>query len=78
LLLVGAGLDVFGGGFQGKVIFIAFLVWLAIAGLYLFPPFRKISLVSSACYALVINAAALVGLVLAFTGRNIKTWKPDR
>jgi cellulose synthase/poly-beta-1,6-N-acetylglucosamine synthase-like glycosyltransferase len=78
LLLVGAGLDISRGGFPGKVVFIAFFVWLAIAGLYLIPPFRRISLVSSACYALVINAAALIGLVLAFTGRNIKTWKPDR
>lgn len=78
LLLLGAGLDVTRGGFQGKAIFIAFLAWLAIAGLYLIPPFRRIPIVSTACYALVVNAAALVGLVLAFTGRNIKTWKPDR
>ncbi len=78
LLLIGAGLDISQGGFQGKLVFIAFFIWLAVATLYLIPAFRKQSVVSSACYALVINIAALIGIFLAFTGRSINTWKPDR
>jgi cellulose synthase/poly-beta-1,6-N-acetylglucosamine synthase-like glycosyltransferase len=78
LLLAGASIDVSHGGVAGKVILSVFLAWLALASLYLIPAFRRISLVSSACYALVINAAALVGIFLACAGRNIKTWKPDR
>ncbi len=78
LLLVGAGLDISHGGMQGRAILLVFLAWVAIAGLYLLPPLRRISLVSAACYAIVINAAALVAILLAFTGRSIQTWKPDR
>jgi cellulose synthase/poly-beta-1,6-N-acetylglucosamine synthase-like glycosyltransferase len=78
LLLVGAGLDVSHGGLQGKVVLATFFTWVAIAALYIIPAFRRLSFVSSACYALVINVAALVGIFLAFSGRNITTWKPDR
>jgi cellulose synthase/poly-beta-1,6-N-acetylglucosamine synthase-like glycosyltransferase len=78
LLLIGAIVDVSHGGGQGKVILALFLAWIALSSLYLIPAFRRVSLISSACYGLVINAAALVGILLAFTGRSINTWKPDR
>jgi hypothetical protein len=63
---------------QGRAILLVFLAWVAIADLYLLPPLRRISLLSDACYAMVINAAALVAILLAFTGRSIQTWKSDR
>lgn len=78
LIVIGAAIDAAQGEVHGKVILGLFLAWLVAASLYMIPGLRKLSFVSAACYGLVVNAAAFIGLLLAFTGRNINTWKPDR
>jgi cell shape-determining protein MreD len=78
MTIVGAAIDAMQGGLSGMIILGLVAASLLTASLYLIPQLRRISIVSAACYALVINAAALVALVLVLTGRNINTWKPDR
>lgn len=78
LTVVGAAIDVMQGRLLGMIILGMVAAWILTAALYLIPQLRRISVVSAACYAVVINAAALVALVLVLTGRNINTWKPDR
>jgi len=78
LIVVGAAISAAKGEFTGKLILGAVLAWVGVASLYLIPRFRRNLLVSAACYSLVINAAAFVGLVSAFAGRRINSWKPDR
>ncbi|MFM8571500.1 MAG: glycosyltransferase family 2 protein [Pirellula sp.] len=78
LIFVGACIDAANGEIQGIMIMGLILAWIAIASLYLIPGLRRFSIVSAACYGLVVNLAALIGLFLAFSGKNINTWKPDR
>jgi cellulose synthase/poly-beta-1,6-N-acetylglucosamine synthase-like glycosyltransferase len=78
LIVVGAAISAATGEFNGKLILGVVLAWVGVASLYLIPRLRRHPLVSAACYSLVINAAAFVGLVSAFTGRQINSWKPDR
>ena len=78
MTVVGAAIDAMQGRLSGMIILGMFAAWILTASLYLVPQLRRISIVSTACYALVVSAAALVALVLVLTGRNINTWKPDR
>ena len=78
LTVVGAAIDAMQGRLSGMIILGMVAAWILTASLYLVPQLRRIAIVSAACYALVVNAAALVALVLVLTGRNINTWKPDR
>lgn len=78
ITVVGAAIDAMQGRLGGMIILGMFAAWILTASLYLVPQLRRISIVSTACYALVVSAAALVALVLVLTGRNINTWKPDR
>ncbi len=78
MTVVGAAIDTAQGGQSGMILLGMVAAWLLLAALYLIPQVRRISVVSAACYILVVNAAAFVALVLVLTGRNINTWKPDR
>jgi len=78
LIFLGAWVDFEQGKVHGQVLLGAMLTWVFIASLYVIHPLRRIPFVSTACYALVMNVAAMVALVLALSGRSINTWKPDR
>jgi cellulose synthase/poly-beta-1,6-N-acetylglucosamine synthase-like glycosyltransferase len=78
ILLAGAIISASAGEPFGKFILGIALTWISLAILYLIPRFRRNPVVAAACYSLVINAAALIGLVSAFVGRRINSWKPDR
>lgn len=78
LLVIGAAISAASGELAGKVILGFAMTWLGLASLYLIPRLRRNRVVSAACYSLVINAAAFIGIISAFRGRKINSWKPDR
>jgi cellulose synthase/poly-beta-1,6-N-acetylglucosamine synthase-like glycosyltransferase len=78
MIVIGASIETIQGNLSGKIILGLVAAWGLIGGLYLIPRLRNISFISLACYTLVINAAALVAIVLFLVGRNINTWSPDR
>jgi len=78
LLFVGAAISASKGELVGQLILGLLPIWLGIACLYLIPRLRRNLVVSAACYSVVINAAAFIGLVSAFLGMRINSWKPDR
>jgi cellulose synthase/poly-beta-1,6-N-acetylglucosamine synthase-like glycosyltransferase len=78
LLVVGAVFNASRGEYAGKVVLGGGVVWIFLASLYLIPRLRRNPLVSAGYYFGVINAAAFVGLISAFCGKRIHSWKPDR
>lgn len=78
LLLIGATISASSGELAGQVILGLALTWLGLACLYTIPWLRRNPLVAAACYALVINVAAFIGIISAFRGIKINSWKPDR
>ena len=78
LTVVVAYIEARHGDLYGMIILGLVAAWTLTGALYLIPRFRQISIVSVACYTLIINAAAMVSLILVLIGRNINTWKPDR
>ncbi len=78
LLLIGAAISASSGELAGQVILGLALTWLGLACLYTIPWLRRNPLVAAACYALVINVAAFIGIISAFRGIQINSWKPDR